>query len=139
MRIHRVLELFGLNHRTFVINLLTNILELGFDLRQPGFAHCVPECITQQNPLIDHRRALHPTLPRIVHRTLGNTPRTLRIKLHSPPPRGLGHHVLRLASMLLGEPLMLRPDLFDTQGLLGIARPVRGDLRRSRAPPSLFG
>ena len=94
------------------------LFEFRLYLRQPRFAHCVPQRIAQESSLIDHRRALDPTLPRIRHGTLGNLPRTLRLKLHAPPPRGLGHHPLRLISMLGGEFLMLLPDLFDAQRLL---------------------
>ena len=115
------------------------LFEFRFNLRQPRFAHRVPQRIAQQSPLIDHRRALDATLPRIRHGTLGNAPRTLRLNLHAPPPRGLGHHPLRLISMLGGEFLMLRPDLLDAQRLLGVPRPVRGDLRRSSASSPLLG
>jgi len=45
-------------------------------------------------------KPIRSTVPRIRHGTLGHAPRTLRIKLHAPPPRGLGHHPLRLVSML---------------------------------------
>ena len=89
------------------------LFKFRFNLRQPRFAHRMLQRIAQQSPFIDDRRALDPALPRIRHGTLGNLPRTLRLKLHAPPPRGLGHHPLRLISMLDGEFLMLRPDLFD--------------------------
>ena len=114
------------------------LFKLSLDLWQPRFAHRVPQRIAQQRPLIDHRRTLHAALARIRHRRLGNLPRTLRLKLHAPTPRGLGHHSLWLISMLGGESLMLLPHLLDGLRLLRVTGSMRRDLRRPSPAQSLF-
>jgi hypothetical protein len=110
---------------------LNSPIELLSDLGKVRLAHASAERRRHNRAFALDRRTLEEVIAGIGHGHLGGFVGTVGVLLALLPR--LGNHSIRLVAVLRGKLPMLPQNLFRRLQLLGIPRPVRGDLRRCRS------